>query len=254
MLIATVCCRAPQGAPRAASDEATIGEEGRFAAEPRFSMPPVGDSRGDVQPTSAEVPIDAHDAIWGDAAAPVTIVVFTDLECSFCADGHSALSELGRKYGHQRLRIAVKHCPLSMHPQAIPAARVGQAVLKLGGRAKFFDYLDLAFANPRAVQGGAVVGLAASLGLDAEQVRDLAESESVGAQILEDVTLANRLGVAATPHYRINGRPLTGALPADSLAPYVEEELRAARALRKRGVSPTQIYARRVTANVADED
>lgn len=214
------------------------------------TMPPPLREAPEPQPSSEEIPILARDAVWGNATAPVTIVVFTDLECPFCADGHRALATLTRHFGHERLRVAVKHCPLAMHPQAVPAARVAQAVLELGGRGRFFQYLDLAYANPETLADGRALELAASLGLDSEAVRELAGSEEIGEQIVEHVELASRLGIAATPHFRINGLPVTGAVPAEALEPVVQAELREAARLRQSGVAANRVYARRVTENV----
>jgi protein-disulfide isomerase len=213
-------------------------------------MPPPARDGAEPQPSSSEVPIDANDAVWGRADAPVTIVVFTDLECPFCAEGHSALSELTRRFGEEQVRIAVKHCPLAMHRQAIPAARVAQAVLELGGRRKFFEYLDRAYAERETLAQGNVVSLAGGLGIDIGRLTDLAASVEIGEQIVEDVQLANRLGVAATPHFRINGLPMTGAVPFATLEPVVKAELREAQRLRASGVAPNRVYAQRVAQNI----
>lgn len=222
-----------------------------LASGSRFSMPPPTRNDAEPQPSSSEIPIDPDDAIWGSAVAPVTIVVFTDLECPYCAEGHSALTQLSRHYGSERLRIAVKHCPLAMHPQAIPAARVAQAVLELGGRQKFFEYLDLVYARRTTVARGDILSLIDELGLDQDKVRTLAASTQIGEQIISDVDLANRLGVTATPHLRINGVPVTGAVPFSTLEPVIEEELREAARLRESGIAPNDIYARRVAKNFA---
>lgn len=214
-------------------------------------MPPPARSSPEPQPSSEKIPVDPDDAVWGDAEAPVTLVVFTDLECPFCADGHVTLSQIARHFGPSRVRIAIKHCPLAMHPQAIPAARVAQAVLELGGRKKFFEYLDRAYAEQELIVQGGMLTIAAGLGLDADRVRELAASREIGEQIVADVELANRLGVAATPHFRINGVAVTGAVPFSTLEPTVRAELVAAEELRASGVAPNGIYARRVAENLA---
>lgn len=211
--------------------------------------PPVRDGR-EPQPSSTEVPIDADDAVWGKAEAPVTIVVFTDLECPYCAEGHRTIRSLTRQFGHERVRVAIKHCPLAMHPQAIPAARVAQAVLELGGRRRFFEYLDLVYAKQLTLSRGGVLELAGSLDLDMGELRNLAASAEIGRQIVQDAQLANRLGVAATPHFRINGLPMTGAVALEALVPVVEAELREAKRLRERGVAANRVYANRVAENV----
>lgn len=240
MILAAACAsdgnRVPEGAPTPPA--------------PGLPMPPPVRSSAEPQPSSEQVPIDPDDGVWGSADAPVTVVVFTDLECPYCAEGHATLSQLARHFGPSRLRFAIKHCPLAMHPQAIPAARVAQAVLEIGGRGKFFAYVDRAYADPNTIAQGGMLTIASALGLDVDAVRELAASRGIGEQIVADVELANRLGVAATPHFRVNGLGLTGALPFSTLEPVVRAELAAAEALRKKGVAPNGVYARRVAENV----
>jgi protein-disulfide isomerase len=216
-----------------------------------LSMPPPERDASEPQPSSDAVPVDVDDAVWGKSNAPVTIVVFTDLECPYCAEGHATIRSLTRRFGHERISVVVKHCPLAMHSQAIPAARVAQAVLELAGRRKFFEYLDLVYANPHIVAAGGVLELAGSLGLEATRVRTLAASEEIGEQIVEDVQLANRMNVAATPHFRINGLPMTGAVPFEMLEAVIQTELVEAERLRRAGVAANRVYANRVARNIA---
>ena len=201
------------------------------------------------QPSSQEIPVDTDDGVWGAALAPVTLVVFTDLQCPFCARGHESLVELERRYGEARLRVVIKHVPLANHAFAVPAARVAQAVLKLGGRGKFFEYLDRAFATPGEVAAGRVLELALPLGLDMNRLRELAESADIGREVLGDALLADRLNVPATPHYRINGLPLTGVQPLTTFVRLVDEELAETARLSASGVGAAQLYAMRVHEN-----
>jgi protein-disulfide isomerase len=214
-----------------------------------LSTPATPESRGEAQPSASSLPVDADDGIWGDANAPVTLLVFTDLQCPFCARGHASLIELERRYGPARLRVVVKHVPLAGHEGAVPAARAAQAVLALSGRAQFFRYLDHAFSNQERVAAGQALALAAELGLDPRAVAERADSAAIGAQVLRDVLLADRIAVPATPHYRINGLALTGARSPSELAFVVEAELAAAAKLRAEGVLAADVYARRVEHN-----
>lgn len=199
---------------------------------------------------SNQIPIDADDAVWGAALAPVTLVVFTDLQCPFCAQGHEVIRQLKQHYGPARLRVVVKHVPLSSHEGAIPAARVAQAVLELGGTAKFFEYLERAFAHQDQVATGDALELALPLGIDATKLGALAGSAAIGQQVLRDTELAERLSIAALPHFRINGRGFTGVYPYDALAGAVDTELAEVRRLTSAGLPKEQVYSRRVSQNL----
>jgi protein-disulfide isomerase len=202
------------------------------------------------QASAEAVPVDADDAVWGDANAPITVVVFTDLQCPFCAEGHQRVVALERRYGEARLRVVLKHLPLSAHEGAVPAARIAQAVLFVAGRGKFFEYVDLAFQHQDEIAAGRALGLVKPLGIDPQTVLTRAEDTASGKEVLGDVLLADRLQVSATPHYRVNGRGLTGVRPLETFIKLVDGELAAAAALLKSGVAPSQIYAARVRENL----
>jgi protein-disulfide isomerase len=123
-------------------------------------------------------------------------------------------------------------------------------VLAVGGRRKFFEYLDRAFERQADVAAGRALDLAKPLGLDSNALLLRAESKESGEQVLRDVTLADRLQVPATPHYRLNGRALTGARAPEELITLIDAELREAEKLRAAGTAADAVYAARVRVNL----
>lgn len=242
LCLTLACGAASQRRAPAASDDAAL--------TPAHTPPPKRDA-AEPQPSSPLLPVDVDDGVWGEPEAPVTLLVFTDLQCRFCAEAHAVLTALQRKYREERLRVVIKHVPLARHAFAVPAARVAQAVLELGGRRRFFEYLDAAYAKPEAVASGAVLELGVALQVDAEQLKALAASTMIGEQVLRDALLAEKLGITATPHFRINGLPLTGVQPLETLSAHVDAELREATTLRQRGAPPNTIYEQRVSVNIS---
>jgi protein-disulfide isomerase len=164
------------------------------------------------------------------------------------------LTELERRYGEKRLRVVIKHLPLSRHAGAIPAARVAQAVLAMAGPGKFFEYLDRAFADQERVALGRALEIAVPLGLDLEALRARAASAAIGAQVVRDVALADKVGVPATPHFRVNGLGVTGAQPVELMVRVIEAELIEVARLLGAGVPPESAYARRVVANLSEPE
>ncbi len=224
------------------------------AAGAQTRTPPPVERPRPTEPSSEQVPVDADDGVWGDALAPVTVVVFTDLQCPYCAHAHATLAALEHHYGEARLRVVIKHTPLARHGGAVPAARVAQAILALNGRRRFFEYLDLAFSRQSEVADGRAVDLAGPLEVDLSAIAERASDRAVGEQILRDAQLADRLRITGTPHHRINGLAITGTVPLAEFTRWIEEEQRAAAALRAAGVPADAIYARRVSANFSRTD
>ncbi|HEY4159863.1 MAG TPA: DsbA family protein, partial [Polyangiaceae bacterium] len=167
------------------------------------------------QPSSDPLPVTSDDPVWGSARAPVTIVEFSDLQCPFCSRVHPTLQALERKYGPNQLRIVFKHNPLPFHPNARPAAKVADAVLRQGGSRAFFDFLDLAFSEQNKLGDAALSDWVRRVGLDPAIVIPRAELHDTADKIERDIALAGKVGANGTPAFRINGKTLSGAQPLD---------------------------------------
>ncbi|MGC4090499.1 MAG: DsbA family protein [Polyangiaceae bacterium] len=158
--------------------------------------------------------------------------------------------ELERRYGAQQLRVVFKHVPLQSHEGAVPAARVAQALLEMGGESLFFQYLERAYAHQDEVASGDALELALPLGVDQQKLSARAGSAEIGQQVLTDARLADRLDVRGLPHFRVNGRGFTGEYPLALLASAIDAEISESRRLRDSGVPAEQIYSRRVSHNL----
>ncbi|HET9954334.1 MAG TPA: thioredoxin domain-containing protein [Polyangiaceae bacterium] len=243
-------CLAPLGGCAESTQKSAATARTEAPSGPAKTPPYVAPA-GVPQATSAQVPVDADDGVWGAPNAPVTIVVFTDLECPFCSEAHAILAALEQEVGPERLRVVVKHIPLAQHAGAVPAARVAQAIRTRHGAAKFFEFLDFAFAHQAQIAQGKALELAEQLGLSRAELEPVATSNAIGAEVLRDVALADRLSVAATPHLRVNGLGLTGVVSLPALRRLVATELEAAQRLRSASVPADGLYQRRVAENFA---
>src|SRR5450755_3473340 len=76
--LVVVACLQPPASP----DSPTISGKTTAASSP-LAQVGAGSTFG-AQATAAQIPIDVHDAVWGSANAPCTIVTFQDLQCPFC--------------------------------------------------------------------------------------------------------------------------------------------------------------------------
>src|SRR5262249_22063626 len=127
---------------------------GACGAPARQAEPPAAASAPSSAPapspaseTNAIVPIGPDDAARGSPTAPVTLVVFSDFQCPYCARLERTIARLREQYGDEKLRIVFKNFPLGMHPSARRAAEVGQGVLSLAGPSGFWRYHDAVFAE-----------------------------------------------------------------------------------------------------------
>jgi protein-disulfide isomerase len=172
-----------------------------------------------AQPAAIELRPD--DPAKGSASAPVTIVLFSDFQCPFCARVGPTLDEARRTYG-EKLRIVWKHQPLAFHPNALPAAEAAEAAREQG---KFWPMHDRLFAAQRELSPDTYERLAKELGLDVRRFQESVRSGKARARIAEDQRLASRIGATATPTLFVNGEKVEGAVPFATLKAVIDRKL-----------------------------
>ena len=167
-----------------------------------------------------EVPIGKAPA-RGPASAPVQIVEFSDFQCPFCRRAGPTLTQIEKEYG-DKVQIAFKHMPLSMHAQARPAHAAAEAA---GMQGKFWEMHDKIFADQRNLSPATFEKYATQIGLDVEQYKKDLTSAKLKKRIDGDKSAASALGVTGTPAFFINGRYLSGNQPLASFKRLIDEEL-----------------------------
>jgi len=168
-----------------------------------------------------EVPLRADDPVRGNARAPVTIVVFSDFQCPFCARAEDTLAEVQRSYG-DKVRVVWKHQPLSMHPNALPAAIAAEAAREQG---KFWEMHDRMFANQAALAPESYQRWAGELGLDLDRFRRALHDQALAQRVADDQSLAARVGAGGTPTFFVNGERVVGAVPFEQLRSVIDRQL-----------------------------
>jgi protein-disulfide isomerase len=188
--------------------------------------------------TAANVPLRPDDPIRGPAGAKVTIALFSDFQCPFCARVEPTLREVEQAFPGE-VRIAWKHLPLPMHPQARPAAEAAEAAREQG---KFWEMHDKLFENQRALSPAYYESTARELGLDLARFKKSVESHAGAARIDADQKLAASVSAHATPTLYVDCRRIEGAYPFESIKPILEDEVRKADALAKEGKAGPALY------------
>ena len=158
----------------------------------------------------------------GNAAAPVTIVEFSDYQCPFCARVNPTLAKVRETYG-DRVKIVFKDYPLPNHPQAPKAAEAARCA---GEQKKYWEMHDAMFANQRALEVPALKQTARAIGLERRVVRSVPRFRQVAPRrSAAAAQLGERMGVNSTPTLYVNGRALIGAMPFENFKSIIDEEL-----------------------------
>lgn len=202
----------------------------------------------------APVPVHADDPTWGSRTALVTIVVFSDLQCPFCARLEGTFDRLRETYGESKLRIVWKDNPLPFHKHARFAAEVGQAVFKTRGAAAFWRFEEMAFRRQRLMAPDTIVAWASAAGANVRVDGDSVDGGRWAKKIDTDIDLAKKIGANGTPMSFINGVRLSGAQPFEKFQELVDLELKRAEDLASRGVARDQVYQRLTATNFEKQE
>lgn len=158
----------------------------------------------------------------GPRDAQVTIVVFSDFQCSFCAAMMDRLQVLRSKYPKD-VAVVYRHFPLSIHRQAIPAVRASECAATQG---RFETFHNALFARQDSI--GLVSWERFAILADVHDLKAFnacnSRTDPIPA-LVRDTVAGNSLGVKGTPTLLINEVLMEGAQPLDSL------EARTARVL-----------------------
>jgi protein-disulfide isomerase len=157
--------------------------------------------------------------VKGEAAAPVSIVLFTDFQCPYCIKLNPLLDQIYEK-NKGKVKIIFKNMPLQFHQMAEPAAL---AALAAGEQGKFWEFHDKIFAAPQ-LNPAVMTKIAQDLGLDMTRFESDRTSPMLRQKLGKDMSDAQKAGVTGTPTIYINGRKLKQRSP-EGFQAMIDEEL-----------------------------
>ncbi|MFO0633871.1 MAG: thioredoxin domain-containing protein [Nannocystaceae bacterium] len=208
-------------------------------AKPPEPTAPVRPSLAGRAVAGTRYDVDIGDAFTdGSADAKVTLVMFTDFQCPFCARADKTIVDLQRDYG-SALRIVAKHNPLAMHSNAEAAARAAEAA---GAQGKYWEMHRKLFENSRALTDADLDAYAKELGLDMKRFAEDRAAASTTARIEAHKKQAKLLGALGTPSWFINGKFLSGAQPIDAFKTVIDAEVLEADRLIAAGTPAARVY------------
>ena len=160
--------------------------------------------------------------VKGPDNAPVTITVFSDFECAFCARLPEVLDQVVAEYPAE-VRVAFKHYPLRSHPFALPAA---QAAVAAQQQDKFWEFHDRLFQHFNELDEARISKIVKDLGLDAARFEKDRNAERTRTIIEADRREGYQSGVSGTPAMFINGKKQYRR-DMNSIVDAIERELEA---------------------------
>jgi protein-disulfide isomerase len=171
--------------------------------------------------------------VLGDASAPLTIVEFSDFECSYCRRFHEQVfPKLKSDYIDTGLvRFVHKDLPLPFHPNALPAAAAARCA---GEQNRYWDLYSALFDQQNCLSCKGVVAIAAEEQLDTATLQACMERKATVALINANSSEASLHNIGATPTFVIgptqngetlDGQVIEGALPWSSFKSTIDAAL-----------------------------
>ena len=225
----STAARAP-ATPAAAPTAAAATSGSAVSAAPLAPAEPAPSDLAATRVDPRKVPVPSADApSRGPVDAPVTVQVFSDFECPYCAMAAPVVRELEGEFGGS-LRVVWRNLPLPMHPHAALAAVTGLEVYAQRGGAAFWRFHDSTFAAQRGgLDAKTLEKLAVDAGVDAKRYHDALEKHVHDAQVQADLDAGDAAGINGTPAFFINSYFAVGALPYPEMRAIVVQALREAK-------------------------
>jgi protein-disulfide isomerase len=148
----------------------------------------------------------AGGAVRGDANAAVTVIEFTDFQCSACGAMYPIVEGVLKAYGN-RVRFVIRNFPLTrVHENAFRAAQAAEAAKAQG---KFWEYIDVMFKHQTALDTDSLRQYATQVGLDRKRFDSELDAGKYDGLIRRDLDDGEMFGIESTPTFYINGAMLT---------------------------------------------
>lgn len=184
-----------------------------------------------TQPKTAMIPTKGKPAL-GAANAPLTVVEFTDYQCSYCLRfSKTTFPQLKTKYiDTGKVRWVALNLPLSFHKDARKAA---QATLCAGEQGKFWEMREKLFQHQNKLGTQHLINYAQSLPIDTKTFHSCLQSDRHLAEIDKDTSNAKSLRLTGTPSFIIgktssdviSGQVVIGAQPLNVFEAAITKKL-----------------------------
>lgn len=153
----------------------------------------------------------------GNPDGKTTIVEFMDYNCGYCKKAYDVLTQVIAD--DPDLRVVLIEIPI-LHETSGLAARWALAANRLGNYTEFHKSL---MHHKGPINEEVLSGFAKDAGLDAAKVKELAETQEIGATVAENLQKAQEIGINGTPGFIIGDQIVRGYIEAPAMKAAIAE-------------------------------
>lgn len=189
----------------------TAGQLGPTSTQAPSTPLPRSPTRSPLPTLKPIPPVSSSDWSRGHKSAPVTLIVYSDFQCPFCASLADSLSRLQRNH-QEDLQIVYRHFPLiTIHDKA---ALAGQAAEAAGEQGRFWEMHDRLFRNqaewtslePEEFRAWLETA-AVEMSMDVEAFSAVMQQDRFLPKMERSFQDAVASGIPGTPYVLLNGTP-----------------------------------------------
>jgi len=153
---------------------------------------------------------DSNKISTASASASVTLVEFSDFQCTACGVYYQMVKQVTNKY-KDSLTFVYRNFPLTdLHPNAQIAAQAAEAA---GMQGKYWEMHDILFTKQNDWSASSSArdifsGYAETLGINVDQFKKDIDSDAARNRVAVDVIDGNALGITGTPTFFLNNQKI----------------------------------------------
>ena len=143
-----------------------------------------------------------------------TATLYTDYQCPYCAKAEPKFEEAAKKLDGI-MNVTVRHMPLNMHANAVPAALAVEAAAAQGKHVEMANKLFAAQNDWKNIQERSKLrtifnDYAKELGLNVEEFDKVLLDSNTVKPVQRDYEHAVKIGVKGTPTFVVNNKVIDG--------------------------------------------
>jgi protein-disulfide isomerase len=179
--------------------------------------------------------ITSSDHVLGNPDAPLTMVVFTDLECPWCKKFNDVTNQMMSDYGKLgKVKLVLRYFPLDeIHKRTRKEAEATECAADQGGNEKFWQYVNQVFSitpSNDQLDPAQLPKIAKDIGLDQTKFTQCLNSGKFSQKIQDNLDDAIASGGQGTPYFIIIDQkgekfPFSGYIPYDQLKTILDQIL-----------------------------
>lgn len=144
------------------------------------------------------------DYLEGKENSKIIVVEYSDPECPYCVQVSPTIKKLREEYGN-KIAFAYRHFPLTqIHNHAFDESRAIACAGKVGGKEKFYQYIDVLFGykmTNKTTQLSQTIrdGFAQNIGLDTNLFGSCMKENQTTEAVTNSINDGVQAGVQGTP-------------------------------------------------------